>query len=149
MKRLCYMLAGLTLAGCSENADFETARTNTPSASGWDNIDSKKEDRAKNNRPSQRNDWLPRTEKKLNANIARRRPTRRVVAAPAAKPQQQKNEPPVAKAPAVKKPVTKRVAAIDWHTSLNAALGEASRPKPAGGKPVMCYRVLGDMTGFM
>ena len=39
----------------------------------------------------------------------------------------------------------KQAAGLDWHTELPAALEEARK----AGKPVLCYRVLGDMTGFM
>lgn len=50
--------------------------------------------------------------------------------------------------PAARKPRRKHVAGIDWHVSLPAALKEASAA-PNGGKPVLCFRVLGDLTGFM
>jgi hypothetical protein len=46
------------------------------------------------------------------------------------------------------KPRRKRVAGIDWHVSLPAVLKEASAA-PNGGKPVLCFRVLGDLSGFM
>lgn len=46
---------------------------------------------------------------------------------------------------ATKKPVVKRLCGIDWYPELSAALKEAARED----KPVMVFRVLGSLSGFM
>lgn len=44
----------------------------------------------------------------------------------------------------------KRLYGIDWHQTLDSA-GAAAKPNARwkSGKPIMCFRVLGDLAGYM
>jgi hypothetical protein len=54
---------------------------------------------------------------------------------------------PAAKTAAVTKDGVKTLYGIPWHVSLDAALKKSAAKGEA--KPVMCFRVLGDIAGFM
>lgn len=56
--------------------------------------------------------------------------------------------PPIAATtPVARAPKTKPMYGVNWHTSVNDALQSAD--KPGEEKPVMCFRVLGSLSGFM
>jgi len=43
-----------------------------------------------------------------------------------------------------------RIAGLDWYEDLkDARLLARGRPDPADDKPILCFRVLGDLEGFM
>ena len=44
---------------------------------------------------------------------------------------------------------TVKLYGVDWHQTLESALAAGQPSKVGADKPIMCFRVLGDLAGFM